>query len=278
MRKLSPALGASRPEQLFAPRGPLPHRGTGRVFRPGHAGLPAVEGRERRGLRRYARPGEKWDTAAEYISLYPNVLLGVHRDHSFAIILEPVEHDADRRACRNLLSWRQCRGPDFAALRARNTAQWKVVFEEDIFVVEGMQQGRNAVAFRRRAFLAGHGQPDAHVPPLGRDTIVAMTVSAARPVSLHALNAALLAAHEAGDGPRSPPLRRGRRTSRARATSTPPASSIPRPMFSRLKRARPTPRLTPRFFAPTAGCENLPPRLAAHSIWVRTALTSRRTA
>ena len=31
----------------------------------------------------------KWDTAAEYIAVYPNVLLGVHRDHAFAIILIP---------------------------------------------------------------------------------------------------------------------------------------------------------------------------------------------
>ena len=33
--------------------------------------------------------GEKWDTGAEYIAVYPNVLLGVHRDHTFAIVLEP---------------------------------------------------------------------------------------------------------------------------------------------------------------------------------------------
>jgi len=32
---------------------------------------------------------QAWDTAAEYIALYPNVLLGVHRDHAFAIILDP---------------------------------------------------------------------------------------------------------------------------------------------------------------------------------------------
>ena len=32
----------------------------------------------------------KWDTAAEYITAFPNVLLGVHRDHTFAIILQPL--------------------------------------------------------------------------------------------------------------------------------------------------------------------------------------------
>ena len=32
---------------------------------------------------------EKCNEAAEYISMYPNVLLVVHRDHDFAIILIP---------------------------------------------------------------------------------------------------------------------------------------------------------------------------------------------
>ncbi|MEO1470108.1 MAG: aromatic ring-hydroxylating dioxygenase subunit alpha, partial [Pseudomonadota bacterium] len=31
----------------------------------------------------------RWDEAAEYIALYPNVLMGVHKDHAFAIVLEP---------------------------------------------------------------------------------------------------------------------------------------------------------------------------------------------
>ena len=31
--------------------------------------------------------------------------------------------------------------------RSRNAAQWKAVFEEDIFVIEGMQRGRHAPGF-----------------------------------------------------------------------------------------------------------------------------------
>ena len=34
-----------------------------------------------------------------------------------------------------------------AHLKDRNSAQWKEVFEEDIFVVEGMQRGRQAIGF-----------------------------------------------------------------------------------------------------------------------------------
>ncbi|MBF9032555.1 Rieske 2Fe-2S domain-containing protein [Rhodobacterales bacterium HKCCE3408] len=86
---------------------------------------------------------DKWDTAAEYVALWPNVLLGVHRDHAFAIVIEP--HGMTRSVERIHLYYPT---PDTdPALRAKNAAQWKTVFEEDIFVVEGMQRGRSSGAF-----------------------------------------------------------------------------------------------------------------------------------
>jgi phenylpropionate dioxygenase-like ring-hydroxylating dioxygenase large terminal subunit len=85
----------------------------------------------------------KWDTAAEYVAAYPNVLLGVHRDHSFAILLVP---QGPERTVEQVHLYYAATGTN-AELRARNTAQWKEVFEEDIFVVEGMQRGRHAVGF-----------------------------------------------------------------------------------------------------------------------------------
>ncbi len=86
---------------------------------------------------------DKWDTAAEYLAVYPNVLLGVHRDHAFAIILVP---QGPERTVENVhLYYTQ---PDtHEGMRARNTQLWKTVFEEDIFVVEGMQRGRHAPLF-----------------------------------------------------------------------------------------------------------------------------------
>ncbi|MEL6621197.1 MAG: aromatic ring-hydroxylating dioxygenase subunit alpha [Pseudomonadota bacterium] len=85
----------------------------------------------------------KWDTAAEYITAYPNVLLGVHRDHAFAIVLLP---QGPGRTQENIHLY-YARPDTDPTLRAANTAQWKKVFEEDIFVVEGMQRGRHAPAF-----------------------------------------------------------------------------------------------------------------------------------
>lgn len=88
--------------------------------------------------------GEKWlQGAAEYITVYPNVLLGAQRDHAFAIILEPksvnqtVEHIHLYYAAPMVND----------EMRVKNTALWKEVFEEDIFVVEGMQKGRYGPGF-----------------------------------------------------------------------------------------------------------------------------------
>ncbi|PLS22001.1 aromatic ring-hydroxylating oxygenase subunit alpha [Neptunicoccus cionae] len=91
--------------------------------------------------------GSEWDTGAEYVSVFPNVLLGVHRDHYFAILLEPVSLDKTREHVEIFYAQPEATSPQFAPLREKNTAQWKEVFKEDIFVVEGMQKGRHAPFF-----------------------------------------------------------------------------------------------------------------------------------
>jgi phenylpropionate dioxygenase-like ring-hydroxylating dioxygenase large terminal subunit len=91
----------------------------------------------------FANLSEKWDEGAEYVALYPNVLLGVHRDHAFAIVLEPVAHNRTREHVHIYYAT-----PDTdQTLRAKNAVQWKGVFVEDVFVVEGMQRGRLAAGF-----------------------------------------------------------------------------------------------------------------------------------
>lgn len=85
----------------------------------------------------------QWDQGAEYIAVYPNVLLGAQRDHAFAIILEPVELS---RTVEHIHLYYASETTD-DALRAKNTEQWRGIFEEDVFVVEGMQRGRHAKGF-----------------------------------------------------------------------------------------------------------------------------------
>ena len=86
---------------------------------------------------------DKWQTSAEYISVYPNVLLGVQRDHTFTILLIP---DGPENTVEKIHLYYPSNTTD-AALRAKNTEQWKGVFKEDIFVVEGMQRGRHGAQF-----------------------------------------------------------------------------------------------------------------------------------
>jgi phenylpropionate dioxygenase-like ring-hydroxylating dioxygenase large terminal subunit len=103
----------------------------------------------------FAGLSPKWDTAAEYIAVYPNVLLGVHRDHAFAIILLP---EGTERTVEHIhLYYAQPQVDD--TLRTRNAELWKTVFEEDIFVVEGMQRGRHASGFDGGRFSPAMDSP-----------------------------------------------------------------------------------------------------------------------
>ena len=85
----------------------------------------------------------KWDTAGEYITVTPNVMLGVQRDHVFAIILEP----KGPRLTHEHIHLLYASDDTSASLRAKNAEQWMVVFVEDIGVVEGMQAARGAPGF-----------------------------------------------------------------------------------------------------------------------------------
>ena len=91
----------------------------------------------------FADLSDQWDTGAEYIAVYPNVLIGTHRDHFYSILLLP----QGRARTREEVNIYYSEPEPSLALKAQNTAQWRKVFEEDVFVVEGMQRGRNASLF-----------------------------------------------------------------------------------------------------------------------------------
>ncbi len=91
----------------------------------------------------FADLSDQWDTGAEYIAIYPNVLLGAQRDHCFVLVLEPTSQETITEHVH--LFYAQPDTPQ--AMRDENAKLWKGVFEEDIFVVEGMQKGRHAPHF-----------------------------------------------------------------------------------------------------------------------------------
>ncbi len=90
---------------------------------------------------------EKWSTCAEYVALYPNVLLGIHKDHFYAILLEPLSHDRTVERVEIYYTTAEMTEPAWADLRQRISEMWKEIFVEDIGVVQGMQRGRHATQF-----------------------------------------------------------------------------------------------------------------------------------
>ena len=90
---------------------------------------------------------EKWAQGAEYVTVFPNVMLGVHRDHTFAILLDPQRVDHTLERVEIFYADPASLSDEMQDLRERNAAMWREVFEEDVFVVEGMQRGRWAPRF-----------------------------------------------------------------------------------------------------------------------------------
>ena len=91
---------------------------------------------------------EKWATAAEYPTFFPNTFFAVHRDHVWAGHLDPKAVDRTIERIEIFYTTEEAATSDrFRALREKNAAQWKSVLTEDIMVTEGMQRGRWAPKF-----------------------------------------------------------------------------------------------------------------------------------
>ncbi len=90
---------------------------------------------------------EVWRTRADYVALFPNVLLGIHRDHFFAIRLEPISAERTIEHVEIYFTDPKVLSDDMADLRVKLRDMWHEIFVEDIFVVEGMQRGRASPGF-----------------------------------------------------------------------------------------------------------------------------------
>jgi choline monooxygenase len=102
---------------------------------------------------------KKWKTGSEYISLFPNVLLGVHRDHTTATILEPISTNKTRERIEIHYASEESLSIKYAAMRQKNKSQWQEIFEEDVSVVEGMQKGRHGIFFDGGKFSPAMDSP-----------------------------------------------------------------------------------------------------------------------
>jgi len=99
---------------------------------------------------------------AEYFSLYPNVLLGFQADHVYAIILTPQGPGATHEELRLSFVGDGATSDTYQVSRAATLEAWRVVFSEDVFAVEGMQQGRASPAYQGGVFSPEMDQPTHH--------------------------------------------------------------------------------------------------------------------
>lgn len=96
---------------------------------------------------RFEGQGEMWSKGAEYPMFFPNVMIGLQNDHTYGFIVEPVRHNFSREHVQIFYTSPEVADAEWTEQRAWNARQWRGIFDEDIFVVEGMQKGRAASMF-----------------------------------------------------------------------------------------------------------------------------------
>ncbi len=88
-----------------------------------------------------------WGTRAEYVALFPNILLGIHRDYFFAVLILP---SGPVRTCERFEIFyfdETVSEPAYVASRAANRDLWETIFNEDRSAIEAMQRGRQSTNF-----------------------------------------------------------------------------------------------------------------------------------
>jgi choline monooxygenase len=108
-----------------------------------------------------AWPSERRNVA-EYLALYPNVLLALQVDHAYSIVLQPVAHNFTRELVEVSYVGDDAVDEQFAPAHERILEGWRGVFAEDVSAVEGMQAGRSSSAFDGGVFSPVMDNPTHH--------------------------------------------------------------------------------------------------------------------
>lgn len=98
-------------------------------------------------LPRFKRWPEDKMKIAEYIALFPNVLVGLQNDHFFAFVLMPQAPDLTLEIIQLYYLGDTATSDQFEHARKTMYAGWREVFLEDVGVCEAMQLGRQSPAF-----------------------------------------------------------------------------------------------------------------------------------
>ena len=100
---------------------------------------------------------------AEYVALFPNVMLGIHKDHYYAYWLEPVNHKYTIEHMEIYsVGDKAANSKKFKSLRKQNYKLWKSVQSEDVHIIEGMQEGRNSPSYNGGNFSPIMDNPTHH--------------------------------------------------------------------------------------------------------------------
>ncbi len=100
---------------------------------------------------------------AEYIALFPNVMLGMHKDHFYAFWLEPINY---KKTIEHMEIYYVGKDAAFSnkykKIRKENFIQWKNIMTEDLDIIEGMQEGRNSPSYNGGNFSPVLDNPTHH--------------------------------------------------------------------------------------------------------------------
>ncbi len=100
------------------------------------------------------------ENIAEYIALFPNVMLGIHKDHYYAYWLEPIDHKNTLEHMEiYYVGEKAAKSGKFKSLRKQNHKLWEDIQKEDVDIIQRMQIGRNS-----NAYNGGNFSPDMDNP------------------------------------------------------------------------------------------------------------------
>ena len=103
------------------------------------------------------------ENIAEYVALFPNVMLGIHKDHYYAYWIEPISHEFTLEHMELYYVGEQAaQANKFKSLRKQNHKQWEDIQKEDVDIIQGMQNGRNSPSYNGGNFSPVMDNPTHH--------------------------------------------------------------------------------------------------------------------
>ena len=103
------------------------------------------------------------ENIAEYVALFPNVMLGIHKDHFYAYWLEPINSEYTKEHMEIYYVGNEAaNSKKFKSLRKQNFELWKGVQSEDLNIIEGMQDGRKSPSYNGGNFSPVMDNPTHH--------------------------------------------------------------------------------------------------------------------